>query len=244
MNTAVILGASSGVGRALADKLARDGCNLVLIARSKRDLEANATNISLKYNIDVQVYAIDINEKYERDKLISYVSNWKNINSVFITVGEMVEDDNGLQDCNIVDRLVNSNFLSITHFLSALIQSADKRVSLNIFLMSSITISRPRKSNLVYATSKMAIDFYCRGLQHLLADTSIRIVIFRLGYIDTAMSYGKKLLLHPVSPGLAAQKILTKLNKRRRIYYYPGYWRYIVFAVKMVPWIIYKKMGF
>lgn len=232
------------MGRALAEKLGRDGCGLVLCSRSKRDLEANAANISLKYNIYTQVYTIDINEKNERDKLVSYISKGKNINSIFITVGDMVEHDNGLQDCLIVDRLVNSNFLSIAHFLSALIQSVDKREELKIYLMSSITICRPRKNNLVYASSKMAIDFYCRGLQHLLADSSIRIIIFRLGYIDTAMSYGKKLLLHPVSSSLVAEKIITKLKKRNRIYYYPGYWRYIVIIVKLVPWIIYKRIVF
>ena len=244
MNTAIILGASSGVGRALAEKLAKNGWNLVLCARSRRDLEANAANISLKYSIDTQILAIDINEKEEREELISYVSKRKDINSIFISIGEVVEHDNGLQDSLVIDRLANSNFVSIMHFLSNIIQLHNKKDKLNICLLSSIAICRPRKNNLVYATSKMALDFYCRGLQHLLVGTSIKIIIFRLGYIDTVMSYGKKLLLTPISSNLAAEKIISKLNKRKRIHYFPGYWRYLVIAVKLVPWTIYKKLSF
>ena len=244
MQTAIILGASSGVGRALAEKLAKDGRDLVLCSRSKRDLEANAADVMLKYGIDAQVLAVDINVKAERDELVSYILKKKNINSIFITIGDVIDQDDGLQSHLEIDHLVNSNFLSITHFLSALIHSSDKGEKLNIVLLSSITVGRPRKSNLVYATSKMAIDFYCRGLQHLLAGSSVRIIIFRLGYIDTAMSYGKKLLLPPVLSSLAAEKIIAKLNKRKQIHYYPGYWRYIIILVKLIPWVIYKKLSF
>jgi short-subunit dehydrogenase len=231
MKNALILGASSGVGRELGELLAKDGWNLVLCSRNVRDLNANVADFSLKYGIDAQTLEIDINEKNQRDELILYITKRKDINDFFITIGEICENDNGLQHHEISDRLVNTNFLSIIYFISALLQSLHNNEKIQLFLLSSIAVSRPRKSNLIYATSKAALDFYCRGLQHLFVSMPVKIIVIRLGYIDTEMSFGKKLLLPAVPATHAANFILSKIKKRKRIYYYPGYWKYITFLI-------------
>ena len=244
MNNALIIGASSGVGRALAEILAESGWNLVLSSRSERDLEAVSADLIIRYGINSQVLTADINETAGRDKLLLSILKGGKINYLFITIGDVIENDNGLQDHIVRDRLVKTNFLSIMNFLSDLLQSFDKNEKLKIALCSSIAVGRPRKNNLVYATSKSAIDFYCRGIQHLFANTTIRMFIFRLGYIDTSMSYGKKLMFTPVSPINAAKNIASKLNERRLNHYYPWFWRYITLVIQSIPWKIYKNLTF
>ncbi|MFC1734038.1 SDR family NAD(P)-dependent oxidoreductase [candidate division KSB1 bacterium] len=244
MRNALIVGASSGVGRALIEKLAKNNCDLILCARSSRDLEANATDVILRFGTKVKFAALDINDKDQRSELISLAVKIGNITDLFITIGDIADNDNGLQDYHSIDSLVNSNFLSIIMFISGVLKKSGTNGKLNIVLLSSIAISRPRKNNLVYAASKAAVDFYFRGMQHLFVNTNVNIIIFRLGYIDTAMSYGKKLLLHPVSPIKTADYILSKLNTRKRIYYYPWYWRYFTIIIRLIPWIIYKRLSF
>ena len=244
MKKALIIGSSSGVGRALAEGLAEKQWNLVLCSRNKRDLEAIAADLSLKYLVQNQVLAIDINDEIQRNKLISLCTKNKDLETVFITVGDVSDDDNGLQSPSQIDALVNSNFLSILHILSELIKGIEKQSRLTVVIMSSIAISRPRKNNLVYATSKSAIDFYSRGLQHLLVNTSVKMIIFRLGYIDTAMSFGKKLLFPCASPAKTAAFIIAKLNLNKRIHYYPMFWKYLTLIIRLVPWSIYKRISF
>jgi len=242
--TALILGASSGVGRALSETIAKNGWDLVLCSRGERDLEISAANVSLRYKINTQFFSIDINRIDERVKLISFISRENKIRNIFITIGDVDENDNGLLDQVTIDRLVYSNFLSITHFLSGIMNSKTIKADLNVVILSSIAVTRPRKNNLIYAASKAAIDFYCRGLQHLFAGTSIKILVCRLGYIDSTMTYGKKLLFRPASSTKTAEYIFARINKSKRICYYPVYWKYITFLIKLIPWGLYKRLSF
>jgi hypothetical protein len=57
---ALVTGASRGIGRAVAESLAREGCNLSLVARNQELLDAAARDLSSKYGVQVEVLAMDM----------------------------------------------------------------------------------------------------------------------------------------------------------------------------------------
>jgi short-subunit dehydrogenase len=57
--TALVTGASRGIGFAVAQELAREGCNLHLVARTAADLEAARSNIAQQHKVSVQCHALD-----------------------------------------------------------------------------------------------------------------------------------------------------------------------------------------
>jgi short-subunit dehydrogenase len=244
MKKALILGASSGIGRALTEELAKDGWELILCSRNTREMEAIAAHVFIRYRTIAQVIEIDVIANTERKKLIEHIVKENGITDFFITIGEIMSEDNGLQDDDDINRLIQTNFNSIILFVSGLLRVINLKDSKNIVFLSSIASTRPRKNNLIYATSKSAVDFYLRGMQHLLADTNINIQIIRLGYIDTSMSFGKKLLFPAISPQNTAGLILKNIKSKKRIHYIPGYWKYISIMVRLIPWVIYKKISF
>jgi NAD(P)-dependent dehydrogenase (short-subunit alcohol dehydrogenase family) len=69
--TALITGASKGIGLAVAECFASEGVNLVLAARSKEQLEENAAELSKKYGVKVEYMALDLSNQTERDKLVA-----------------------------------------------------------------------------------------------------------------------------------------------------------------------------
>jgi NAD(P)-dependent dehydrogenase (short-subunit alcohol dehydrogenase family) len=69
--TALITGASKGIGLAVAQCFASEGVNLVLAARSKEQLEMNAADIKEKYRVAVDVMALDLADQAQRDKLVA-----------------------------------------------------------------------------------------------------------------------------------------------------------------------------
>jgi NAD(P)-dependent dehydrogenase (short-subunit alcohol dehydrogenase family) len=69
--TALITGASKGIGLAVAQCFASEGVNLVLAARSKEQLEMNAADIKEKYRVTVDVMALDLADQAQRDKLVA-----------------------------------------------------------------------------------------------------------------------------------------------------------------------------
>ena len=67
--TALITGASKGIGRAAAETLAGEGCNVVLVARTAADLDAAKSAIARKANVRVDTVAADLSDSSKVDQL-------------------------------------------------------------------------------------------------------------------------------------------------------------------------------
>jgi len=67
--TALITGASKGIGRATANAMAEEGCNVVLVARTEADLKTAQAEIARKSNVRVDVYAADLSDSANVDKI-------------------------------------------------------------------------------------------------------------------------------------------------------------------------------
>jgi NAD(P)-dependent dehydrogenase (short-subunit alcohol dehydrogenase family) len=67
--TALITGASKGIGRATANAMAEEGCNVVLVARTAADLKAAQAEIARKSNVRVDVFAADLSDSANIDKI-------------------------------------------------------------------------------------------------------------------------------------------------------------------------------
>src|ERR1700730_3718980 len=66
---ALITGASKGIGRACAEVLAEEGCDVALVSRTAADLEAARADIAGKHNVGVRVFAPDLSDSRNVDKV-------------------------------------------------------------------------------------------------------------------------------------------------------------------------------
>jgi NAD(P)-dependent dehydrogenase (short-subunit alcohol dehydrogenase family) len=66
---AIVTGASKGIGRACAEVLAEEGCDVVLVSRTAADLEAARAKIAAEHNVAVRYYALDLSDGRNVDKL-------------------------------------------------------------------------------------------------------------------------------------------------------------------------------
>lgn len=247
MQNAIIIGSTSGVGRALAEYLSTLKYSLLLCARSERDLEIVCSDLFIRYENEIQYKVVDFSDNKNIDSFIIDLIN-ENINytSIFICSGRIIQNDTVGIEKSEFELTINTNFLSVAYFLNKFtaIHLVGKKHSISISVITSIAVSRPRGNNITYATSKAAIDFYCRALQHKLWKTNISLQVIRLGYTNTSMTYGKKLLFPPVEPMAVARK-LHKINKKgKRIIYFPWYWKQISFILNILPWSVYKRLNF
>src|ERR1700720_4707833 len=66
---ALVTGASKGIGRACAEALAEEGCDVVLVSRTAADLEAARAAIGAKHNVAVRFYPLDLSDSRNVDRL-------------------------------------------------------------------------------------------------------------------------------------------------------------------------------
>jgi NAD(P)-dependent dehydrogenase (short-subunit alcohol dehydrogenase family) len=66
---ALVTGASKGIGRACAEALAEEGCDVVLVARTAADLEMARAAITAKHNVAVRVFPLDLSQSHNVDRL-------------------------------------------------------------------------------------------------------------------------------------------------------------------------------
>src|SRR6201995_1140066 len=66
---ALVTGASKGIGRACAEALAEEGCDVVLVSRTAADLETARATITAKHNVAVRVFPLDLSDSRNVDRL-------------------------------------------------------------------------------------------------------------------------------------------------------------------------------
>ena len=95
--------------------------------------------------------------------------------------------------------------------------------------------------NTVYAASKRGLESLFESLTIKALRSKLKIQFYTIGYLDTNLSYGKKLLLPKGSAKKLAKIVYKNLNKNYKKTYYPSWWILISIIIKILPfsWIRY-----
>ncbi len=184
--TALITGASTGIGKELAYIHAEKGGDLIIIARSKDKLEKLQTEIKSKYSVNVMVIAIDLS-KPESPKAIfdevkkagievDYLIN----NAGFGGVGKFHErkweDDN---------QMINLNILALTALTRFFLPEFVKRNSGKVLNVSSTASFMPGPLQAVYFATKAYVTFFSNAIAEELSDTNVTVTNLMPGATET-----------------------------------------------------------
>lgn len=239
----LVLGASAGLGRALARELATRGENLVLVARDGRDLAAEAANLRTAYGVAVDCLALDAAVPHEAERLTG-LPNADAIRHLIFPIGMGTEDDDGLLPPSRVAALVNTNLTSVMAVVSLFLPQLLAADSGTVVGIGSVAALRGRSHNITYAAAKRGLESYFESLRHRTAATGVRVQFYRLGYLDTQMSFGRSLPFPKASPQAIADIITRNLGKDIGCVTLPRFWRPISWVVRALPWPLYRRLHF
>ncbi len=242
----MIVGASSGVGRALAQELAREGYDLVLVARDERDLQAVACDVSVRWPARAECRVLDLGRPdFDAERFCAEcVEQLGRVDALFLTAGIVDADDDGVPASGTIGSIVQVNLTGSLKLVSAFARVFESQGGGEIVAFSSIAVGAPRRRNVVYASTKAALETFCRGLRHHFARSEVHVQVYRLGYVDTAMSFGQKLLFPVATPAAVAGHVVKNLGRDRGVVYYPRFWWAVVFLLSRLPWPVYRRLAF
>tara|TARA_B100001121_G_scaffold296645_1_gene302230 strand:+ start:313 stop:1053 length:741 start_codon:yes stop_codon:yes gene_type:complete len=236
--TYLIIGASSGLGRELAEEFAKKNKNLLLISRDERDLLAVKSDLTLKYNVRVDYISLDFSSIDQiNEKLLSKENLLNNIQGVLFPVGLMFDNDNFEIDPENILKLINANYLSIAYTIPKLLKYLKEKNS-SIVGFGSVSGLLGRNLNSNYAAAKRGLESYFESLAFEKKIEKINIQFYILGYLDTNLAFGKNLLLPKGSTKKLAGIVYGNLNKKFKKKYFPFFWSFLAFMLKIIPFSI------
>ncbi len=232
----LILGASSGLGRELAYILAKNSNDLIIISRDEKDLRAIKSDLEIKFKIAVKYFSIDVSSFDEvKNFLHSNLNLLSEIKGILFPVGMMDAKDEILNDMSKSNSLIQANMGVVVYFLSKIFPIFMQKNKGVIVGFGSVSSTIGRDVHSVYAASKRGLESLFESLAIKSLSSELKIQFYTLGYMDTNLSYGKKLLLPKGSTKKLAKIVYKNLNKNYRKIYYPSWWIVIVTIIKILP---------
>jgi short-subunit dehydrogenase len=242
--TWVVVGASAGLGRALAARLAADHRDLLLTASDARDLDALAADLAIRFGVRARTVAHDAADPAGLAGALTRAVGDDPAEGLLFPVGLSEDDDDGTLPPDRAARLAAVNYLSVAAGCAAVLPRLIAQGNGILAGFGSVAAVRGRGRNVVYAASKRALESHFESLRHALEPRGIRVFFFVLGYMDTALAYGKTVPFPKADPAAVAEAVVRALGGNGGRRHLPGWWGAITFAVRALPWTVYKRMRF
>lgn len=173
--TALITGASSGIGAIYADRLARRGYDLILVARNKARLNALAERLTDETGRAVEVVAADLGNRDDLGRIEKVLRTDASITTLVNNAGVGATAPLLASDIDKMEEMITLNVNALTRLTYAAVPGFVKHGTGAIINIASIVGIAPELLNGVYGGSKAFVLAFTLSLQKELADNNIRV---------------------------------------------------------------------
>lgn len=235
---AIIVGASSGIGAALARELADAGYETGLAARRLDRLKALGEELPTR----TSVAKIDVSDPEEAmDRLRRLIDATGGVDLVVLNAG--VGEGNADLDWEPERRTIDVNVWGFAAAANAAMDHFEERGEGHLVGVSSVAAAFANGGAPGYNASKAWVSNYLDGLRYRVEgrDADVAVTDVRPGYVDTEMATGGSRFWE-VSPERAARGIRRAIRRRKRRAYVPRRWRAVAWMLKVLPDAAFRRL--
>ena len=186
---AIITGASKGIGKSIAFKLAEHGCDLFLLSRNQDSLDSVKSSILKDFDINIKTYPTDIGDYESVNKTFSdIISNHSRVDILVNNAG--ITKDNILARMSLEEwnSVINTNLTGYFNCCKAVIKQMIKQKYGRIINISSIIGINGNSGQTNYAASKAGIIGLTKSLSKEVGSRNITVNAIAPGFIQTEMT--------------------------------------------------------
>ena len=243
MQKILIIGAGSAIAEAAARLFAQRGDRLFLLARSREQLEVIAADLRVRGADAVHFDIFDVNDTPRHAAVLEgAVAALEGLDIVLVAHGTLPDQQACEQDIELLRRELDTNGVSSVLLLMQLAQHFEQQGHGTLAVISSVAGDRGRQSNYVYGAAKGMLSIFLQGLRNRLQRHGVQVLTIKPGFVDTPMTaeFPKGLLW--AQPETVAGGILKAINRGADVVYLPWFWRYIMWVIRSIPELIFKRM--
>ncbi|HCV7663371.1 TPA: SDR family oxidoreductase [Staphylococcus aureus] len=183
---AVVTGAGSGIGEAIATLLHEEGAKVVLAGRNKEKLQNVANQLSQD---SVKVVPTDVTNKEEVDELIKIAQQtFGGLDIVINSAGQMLSSKITDYQVDEWDSMIGVNIKGTLYTAQAALPTMLEQSSGHLINIASISGFEVTKSSTIYSATKAAVHTITQGLEKELAKTGVKVTSISPGMVDTAIT--------------------------------------------------------
>lgn len=187
--TSLITGATSGIGKACARKLAKNGSNLVLTGRRKKKLLKLKFKLENKYKIEVTPLVFDVSNQKDVKKHLGKILENKTIDILINNAG-LALDASKIDSCNTKDweTMIDTNVKGLLYVSDLIIPHMRNNNHGHIINLGSIAGSMTYPGGNVYCATKSAVHTLSEAMNIDLVGTNIKVSNIAPGAVETEFS--------------------------------------------------------
>jgi short-subunit dehydrogenase len=235
---AIVIGATSGIGKALAEVLAEQGYRVGITGRRVELLEAMQVQNPQSYVAQF----IDISKQEEAREIFNHlVETMGGVDLVVINSGTGKRNEE--LDWAIDKQIIEVNVAGCVAIANAAMHVFFRQGYGHLVGISSIAALRGSRFVPTYPASKAFLSAYLHGLRHKVGNKKLPIAITDIqpGFVNTAMAQGDRVFWRAPTRK-AAEQIYQAIVKKKKHAYITKRWRLIAWALKILPDWLYFKM--
>jgi short-subunit dehydrogenase len=246
MKHEALAGATTGIGLALAREYARRGWGVALLGRDPDRLAA-AVATARGVSPGGQVIGVlwDATDPRRAGPALDEATlGLGQIDLLVYVAGTLIGGGDPDRRGDAAAEMMDVNALGairlIEHAADYMVVAGRGRIA----AVGSIAGDRGRKGNPAYGASKAALDAYLEGLRHRLHGTGVGVTTVKPGFVRTRMLPQDRRAFPPaISAEDAARRIARGLERGRDVFYVPGWWRLVSWALRATPRPLFKRIA-
>ncbi len=220
--TILITGASTGIGKAIARKLLKKSCNLLLIAR--RDVFINDyVNEAVDCKAKVKIIKCDVSNKQDVENAYNLAtSEFRKIDIAILNSGVGFNVTPDTFNSKYAEETMNTNFIGVIYWIEQILPEMMRRKKGIIAPVSSLADNRGYSGSGFYCASKAALSIFAEGLSIDLKKHGIKVLTIKPGFVKTPMTDQNKFKMpFLMSAEKSADIIIRGMEKEKSIIQFP-----------------------
>lgn len=242
MQRVLLVGATSAIAQAAARVMAARGDHLYLAARSKERLETVAADLRTRGAGRVETEALDAADLPACEGVAARAeAALGGLDVVLVAHGTLGDQKASQASFAVAQRELTTNFLSVVAILTPAANRFEEKRAGALCVISSVAGDRGRQSNYVYGTAKAGVSTFLQGLRNRLHPAGVAVVTVKPGFVDTPMTAHLQKGILFASPEKVGRAIVRAIDSRKDVAYVPWFWRPILFIIRHVPEMVFKR---
>lgn len=240
-----ILGATRGMGRHLARRLAERGASLVLLGRDAQALQATCTDLSIRGATRTHHAPCDLADPACFGAALDEA--WRAMggcDAVVVTAGAFGTQEQLESDPALAHRVLDLDFTKTILFCEEARRRLLEAGGGTLVVFSSVAGDRGRKTVGLYGAAKAGLSHYLEALDHRWRDRGLVTITVKPGFVRTGMTDGLPEPPFAADPEVVADHVLRAMDRQLPLVYAPGVWAWVMRVIRNLPRFVMRRVGF